>query len=119
MPVYEYVCSVCGHRTDILHGINESGPNFCPECGADGSMRKAFAPPAIVFKGSGWAKKDRSTSSRSSSAGKDRDAGDGSSKPAADEKTTTATTDSSAGSASSSRSSEGGGPTNPKGAAAD
>lgn len=23
-------------------------------------MRKAFAPPAIHFKGSGWAKKDRS-----------------------------------------------------------
>ena len=63
MPIYEYVCSACAHRTDILHGLNDTGPHFCPECGAEGTMRKAFAPPAIVFKGSGWAKKDRAASS--------------------------------------------------------
>ena len=62
MPIYEYVCSACKHRADILHGRNETGPNFCPECGAEGTMRKAFAAPAIHFKGSGWAKKDRSAS---------------------------------------------------------
>ena len=60
MPIYEYVCSTCGHRTDILHGIDDPTPEFCPSCGAEGSLRKAFAPPMIVFKGSGWAKKDRS-----------------------------------------------------------
>ena len=65
MPVYEYYCSACGHRIDILHGLNESGPNFCPACGAERTMRKAFAPPAIVFKGSGWAKKERHAASGS------------------------------------------------------
>ena len=59
MPIYEYTCSACGHRTDILHGINDPAPAFCPECGAEGTLKKGFAPPAIVFKGSGWAKKDR------------------------------------------------------------
>jgi putative FmdB family regulatory protein len=59
MPIYEYACALCGHRADILHGVHEPGPNFCPECGSEGSMRKAFAPPTIVFKGSGWAKKER------------------------------------------------------------
>jgi putative FmdB family regulatory protein len=68
MPIYEYVCSSCGHRTDILHGVHDPGPHFCPECGTEGSMRKAFAPPAIVFKGSGWAKKERRSSSESGSA---------------------------------------------------
>ena len=63
MPIYEYACSACGHRTDIVHGINDDGPQFCPSCGADGTMRKAFAAPAILFKGSGWAKKDRSSTS--------------------------------------------------------
>ena len=62
MPIYEYVCSACSRRTEILHGINDPAPHFCPECGAEGSLRKGFAPPAIVFKGSGWAKKDRSSS---------------------------------------------------------
>lgn len=62
MPIYEYACSACAHRTDILHGVHDEGPAFCPSCGAEGTMRKAFAPPAIVFKGTGWAKKERRSS---------------------------------------------------------
>jgi len=70
VPIYDYVCSNCGHLTEVVHGIHESGPKFCPNCGAEGTMTKAFAPPTIHFKGSGWAKKDRSSaaSSRSSSS---------------------------------------------------
>jgi putative FmdB family regulatory protein len=63
MPIYDYLCSSCDHRADLLHGINDPGPLFCPSCGAEGSMRKQFAVPAIHFKGSGWAKKDRGGSS--------------------------------------------------------
>jgi putative FmdB family regulatory protein len=59
MPIYEYLCRACGHRTEILHGINDDGPQFCPACGAEGKLRKAISAPSIVFKGSGWAKKDR------------------------------------------------------------
>jgi putative FmdB family regulatory protein len=59
MPIYEYACTACDHRADILHGINDPGPNFCPSCGQEGTMKKVFAPPAILYKGSGWAKKDR------------------------------------------------------------
>lgn len=59
MPIYEYACTACDHRTDILHGLNDPGPQFCPSCGKEGTMRKLFAPPTIHFKGSGWAKKDR------------------------------------------------------------
>ena len=74
MPRYDYRCSVCGHEVELLHGINDPGPRVCPNCGAEGSMRKAFATPAIHYKGSGWAKKDRSTSSsRSTSASSARD----------------------------------------------
>jgi putative FmdB family regulatory protein len=62
MPIYDYLCTACDHRADILHGINDPGPNFCPSCGAEGTMRKQFAAPAIHFKGSGWAKKDRASS---------------------------------------------------------
>lgn len=68
MPIYDYVCSNCGHLTEVVHGIHEGGPKFCPNCGAEGTMTKAFAPPAIHFKGSGWAKKDRSSSSSSRSS---------------------------------------------------
>ena len=63
MPIYDYLCSNCRHVTEVIHGIHDPGPRFCPSCGADGTMRKALVSPAIHFKGSGWAKKDRSSSS--------------------------------------------------------
>src|SRR6185503_4075882 len=65
MPIYDYSCSNCGQTTEVIHGIDSPGPRFCPVCGAEGTLRKAFAPPAVHFKGSGWAKKDRSSSSGS------------------------------------------------------
>lgn len=73
MPIYDYTCGACGRVTEVIHGINDQGPKFCPNCGAEGRMRKALTAPAIVFKGSGWAKVDRrstSGSSSSSSAGR-------------------------------------------------
>ena len=76
MPIYEYVCTACDHRADILQGINDPGPNFCLSCGREGTMRKLFAPPTIHFKGSGWAKKDRG-SSGATRASKASTTGDG------------------------------------------
>ena len=60
MPVYDYVCTSCGHRFEVFRGLNESGPHQCPLC--EGPVSRAFAPPTIVFKGSGWAKNDRRSS---------------------------------------------------------
>jgi putative FmdB family regulatory protein len=65
MPTYDYVCSRCGDRVEVVHGIHGQGPAACPSCGAEGTMGKAFVPPVIHFKGSGWAKKDRSATSTS------------------------------------------------------
>ena len=82
MPIYEYVCTSCANRTEILHGVYDDGPTFCPACGTEGSMRKAIAAPAIVFKGSGWAKKERRSAAAASSK---RDAGDGADPASKDE----------------------------------
>jgi putative FmdB family regulatory protein len=70
VPVYEYRCTNCGHRTDILHGIMQPGPKFCPACGAEGTMRKTISAPSIHFKGSGWAKKDRASATKTKAAAK-------------------------------------------------
>jgi putative FmdB family regulatory protein len=70
MPIYDYICTACDHRADILHGINDPGPKFCPTCGHEGTMRKQFSAPSIHFKGSGWAKKDRGGASRTQAAAK-------------------------------------------------
>ena len=67
MPIYEYVCSSCGRRVDVMHGINGQGPTTCEVCG--GAMKKALSAPAIHFKGSGWAKKDAKASTAPAASG--------------------------------------------------
>jgi putative FmdB family regulatory protein len=61
MPIYDYVCQSCGERVEVFHGLHAAGPERCERCGK-GPMRKVLAPPAVHFKGSGWAKKDRAAS---------------------------------------------------------
>jgi putative FmdB family regulatory protein len=51
MPTYDYTCAACGHRFEVVHGVHGHGPEACPSCGG-GPVRKAFAPPTVVFKGS-------------------------------------------------------------------
>jgi putative FmdB family regulatory protein len=73
MPIYEYVCSSCGRRVDVMHGIHGQGPTTCEACG--GAMKKALSAPAIHFKGSGWAKKDaRASAAPAASGAKKEDA---------------------------------------------
>lgn len=67
MPVYEYECAN-GHRVEVIQRIDAPGPVRCETCGAP--LHKLLARPAIVFKGSGWAKKDaRTASGRAASSG--------------------------------------------------
>jgi len=88
MPLYDYRCTACGREVEVMHGIHEQGPASCPDCG--GAMRKALSPPAIHFKGSGWAKKDAAASSAKGSKPKSGpvDQSGSPSKEPASEKTT-------------------------------
>jgi putative FmdB family regulatory protein len=74
MPIYEYRCSSCGRSVEVVHSIHGTGPETCEVCG--GVMRKALTTPAIVFKGSGWAKKDARSSSTTAGAGASAKDGD-------------------------------------------
>jgi putative FmdB family regulatory protein len=58
MPLYDYVCSACGRRFEVAHGVHVEGPTVCPICGR-GPIRKAISAAAVHYKGSGWAKKER------------------------------------------------------------
>src|SRR4029079_3028082 len=106
MPIYDYLCSNCGQKTEVIHGINAPGPRYCPACGAEGTLRKTFAAPAVLFKGSGWAKKDRSSSSRArakaSSGSSSGDPSDSASKTSSSDAKTTGAESKTASKASSS-----------------
>ena len=66
MPTYDYVCANCGREVEVVHAIHGHGPSACNSCG--GPMKKAIVASAVHFKGSGWARKERSGSAKSSRA---------------------------------------------------
>ena len=52
MPLYEYECSSCGHRFEVIQKFSDDALTECPKC--QGAVRKLVSSPAIQFKGSGW-----------------------------------------------------------------
>ena len=66
MPIYEYLCSQCKERHEIIQRISEAPLTHCPKCG--GEMRKLISSPAIQFKGSGFYKTDYPSSSSKASS---------------------------------------------------
>jgi len=52
MPLYEYECSKCHKKIEILQKLGETAPKKCPYCG--GILIKLLSTPSIQFKGSGW-----------------------------------------------------------------
>ena len=100
MPRYDYTCAACARRFEVVHGIFEDGPTSCPLCG-EGPVRKAFAAPAVHFKGSGWAKKERRATKSPGSSSADSGAGDG-------DGSATATTGAASGASTGSSTGDGG-----------
>ena len=84
MPLYDYQCAACGHRFEVIYGVYADGPTTCPSCGS-GPLKKGFNAPAVHFKGSGWAKKERraTASAGGSKSSDDESGGSDSAAPAA------------------------------------
>ena len=68
MPLYEYQCTACGERSEILQRFSDSPNTHCPKCG--GTVKKLISSPAIQFKGSGFYKTDYATTSTAKSSEK-------------------------------------------------
>jgi putative FmdB family regulatory protein len=89
MPTYEYACTECGDRTEVIQSIADASLTTCAVCG--GTLRKVFSPVGIVFKGSGFYRTD----SRGKSGRPAKTDGDKARKPA---DTTSSSSDSKAAS---------------------
>jgi putative FmdB family regulatory protein len=91
VPLYDYDCANCGRRFEVIHGVHADPPASCPLCGG-GPVKKAIQAPAVHFKGSGWAKKERrATAAPGKTASGDAD-GAGDAAPAAASATTESAT---------------------------
>jgi putative FmdB family regulatory protein len=53
MPMYEYECTACGHRFELIRKFSDPPIDECPNCG-ESNVQKLVSSPAIQFKGTGW-----------------------------------------------------------------
>jgi putative FmdB family regulatory protein len=69
VPTYQYACTDCGDRSEVVQRFTDDPRTVCIACG--GKLRKIFSPVGIVFKGSGFYRNDSRNGSSTVSAGKD------------------------------------------------
>ena len=84
MPIYEYHCTTCGAKKDVLQKMSDPVLTVCPECSAE-TFHRVLTAPAFQLKGTGWYVTDfrDGQSKKPTGAGNGAEAGGTSSKPVA------------------------------------
>ncbi len=52
MPIYEYGCTACGDRFEIMQRFSDDPLVKCTKCG--GELKKLISNTSFVLKGAGW-----------------------------------------------------------------
>ena len=53
MPIYDYQCTSCGFKKEVMRKISEPNLTDCPECGK-ATFAKQLSAPSFQLTGSGW-----------------------------------------------------------------
>jgi putative FmdB family regulatory protein len=67
VPTYQYACTACDERLEVVQSFTDDPLTECPVCG--GRLRKVFSAAGIIFKGSGFYRTDSRSAAKSSSNG--------------------------------------------------
>jgi len=74
MPIYEYECSKCGKRIEVIQKMSDKPLKKHEDCG--GALSKLISAAGFQFKGTGWyvtdyARKDTKTETTETKESKD------------------------------------------------
>lgn len=53
MPIYDYLCTSCGVKKEVMQKMNDAVLSVCPECGKE-TFAKQLSAAGFQLKGSGW-----------------------------------------------------------------
>ena len=62
MPIYDYQCSSCGFKKEVMRKVSEPSVTACPECTKE-TFAKQLSAPAFQLSGTGWYATDFKTGS--------------------------------------------------------
>ena len=74
MPIYEYKCTSCGHKKEVLQKLSDVPLKECPACGKS-ALSKLISAAGFQLKGSGWYATDFKGGSKSAKPGNEKDDG--------------------------------------------
>jgi len=52
LPRYDYQCTICDNRFELVQSFKEAGTGSCPLCSGEG--RRVFHAVPVIYKGSGF-----------------------------------------------------------------
>jgi len=53
MPIYEYQCTACQHRMELIQKISDPVQTLCPQCSKE-TLVKLISAAGFQLKGTGW-----------------------------------------------------------------
>ena len=53
MPIYDFQCTSCGHKLELMRKISEASTILCPSCSQE-TFSKMLSAPSFQLSGSGW-----------------------------------------------------------------
>lgn len=53
MPIYDYQCTSCGLKKEVMRKISEPNVTVCPDCGKE-TFAKQLSAPSFQLNGTGW-----------------------------------------------------------------
>lgn len=63
MPIYEYQCSACKHKFELLQKFSDPAEGKCPKCGKE--AKRIISQSSFSLKGDGWYKDGYASKSKS------------------------------------------------------
>ncbi|PPC84059.1 MAG: FmdB family transcriptional regulator [Methylotenera sp.] len=53
MPIYDYQCSSCGHKAEVMRKVSAASVEACPQCAKE-TFSKQLSAPSFQLNGTGW-----------------------------------------------------------------
>lgn len=53
MPIYDFTCTSCGFKDELMRKISESSQTTCPKCSKE-TFAKMLSAPSFQLNGTGW-----------------------------------------------------------------
>jgi putative FmdB family regulatory protein len=53
MPIYDFQCTSCDHKDELMRKISEASTIICPNCSKE-TFSKMLSAPSFQLSGTGW-----------------------------------------------------------------